>query len=305
MKNYLLMNRLHIQNANALSSPYTIGFPAMTAWLGAVHALQRNLHQLGMEDVFFTKMAVICHDFILQTYRGRNDFDRLIIGTANPLKKNKKTNQYDRPPFIPEARCCVEASLLVETAGANADNEERILDHVRKQLYRMKMASGDILSFKSVEPLYVDDNDEKQVRACIRKLMPGYVLIERRDLMTASMEEGKDALEALVDHVQIMYQSNKSCEQNDDNGDKSMTWKGSKKELGWIVPIAVGFHGISQLGKAENQRDETTEHRFAESVVTLGEFKMPYRVRSLDEMMWEYNVNLEQNLYVCNNQQIN
>ena len=105
--------------------------------------------------------------------------------------------------------------------------------------------------------------------------------------------------------MKVMYQSNKSCEQTDDNGIKSISWKGSKKEPGWIVPIAVGFHGISQLGIAENQRDETTDHRFAESVVTLGEFKMPYRVRSLDEMMWEYNVYLEQNLYVCKNQQIN
>ena len=300
MRNYLLMNHLHIQNANALSSPYSIGFPAMTAWLGAVHALQRNLRQLGMHDVFLTKMAVICHDFILQTYRGKNDYVYSIIGTANPADKDG-----ERPSFIEEARCHLNISLLIETEGIKGDNETDFLDHVRKQLYRMKMASGDILSFKSVEPLYVDDNDEKQVRACIRKLMPGYVLIERRDLMTASMEKGKDALEALVDHVKILYHSNKSCEPNDDNVDKSMTWKGSKKEPGWIVPIAVGFHGISQLGKAKNQRDETTEHRFAESVVTLGEFKMPYRVRSLDEMMWEYNVNLEQNLYVCKNQQIN
>ena len=300
MRNYLLMNHLHIQNANALSSPYTIGFPAMTAWLGAVHALQRNLRQQGMQDVSLTKMAVICHDFILQTYRGKNDYVYSIIGTANPADKDG-----ERPSFIEEARCHLNVSLLIETEGINGDNETDFLRLVRKQLYKMKMASGDVLSDKSIEALYVDDNDERQVRACIRKLMPGYVLIERRDLMTASMEEGKDALEALVDHVKVMYQSNKSCEQTDDNGIKSISWKGSKKEPGWIVPIAVGFHGISQLGIAENQRDETTEHRFAESIVTLGEFKMPYRVRSLDEMMWEYNVYLEQNLYVCKNQQIN
>ena len=42
-KSILLVPRLHIHNANALSSPFTIGFPAMTAWLGAVHALQRKL----------------------------------------------------------------------------------------------------------------------------------------------------------------------------------------------------------------------------------------------------------------------
>ena len=35
MKKVLLIPHVKILNANALSSPYTIGFPAMTAWLGA------------------------------------------------------------------------------------------------------------------------------------------------------------------------------------------------------------------------------------------------------------------------------
>ena len=66
----------------------------------------------------------------------------------------------------------------------------------------------------------------------------------------------------------------------------------AEKEPGWIVPIAVGFHGISELGIVANQRDEKPEHRFAESVVTLGEFKMPYRFQSLDEIMWSYRADL-------------
>jgi hypothetical protein len=33
---FFLISHLKIHNANAMSSPYTIGFPAMTAWL--VHA---------------------------------------------------------------------------------------------------------------------------------------------------------------------------------------------------------------------------------------------------------------------------
>lgn len=53
MKSVLLIPYIKIQNANALSSPYTIGFPAMTAWLGAVHALQRQLIKNGFLDYFF------------------------------------------------------------------------------------------------------------------------------------------------------------------------------------------------------------------------------------------------------------
>ena len=126
--------------------------------------------------------------------------------------------------------------------------------------------------------------------------MPSHVLIERRELMSAAMAEGKDALEALFEYVKVRHHSNV-----DDDG--SVIWSAQKKEPGWIVPIAVGFQGISAIGKAANQRDEKTEHRFAESVVTLGEFKMPYRFQTIDDMMWSYSVDLEQDLYVCKNQQ--
>jgi CRISPR-associated protein Csy2 len=284
---------MRIQNANAMSSPYTIGFPAMTAWLGAVHALQRFVIQNGFVKIFFTKMAVACHDFKLHAYQNNSYDDKLIIGTANPLKK--KGSNFERPPFIPEARCNLEVSLLVEVTGVDGDNKNEFIDFVQPQLHRMKMAGGDILSFHPIEVLFVDGNDLGQVRACLRKLMPGYVLVERRDLMETAMENGNDALGALLDSTKVSYVGNA-----DDTG--NVKWR-AEKSSGWIVPIAVGFHGISELGNVVNQRDEKPEHRFAESVVTLGEFKMPYRFQSLDEMMWYYSTDLAQDLYVCKNQQ--
>lgn len=39
MRRFILISHLKIHNANAMSSPFTIGFPAMTAWLGVIHAL--------------------------------------------------------------------------------------------------------------------------------------------------------------------------------------------------------------------------------------------------------------------------
>ena len=64
----------------------------------------------------------------------------------------------------------------------------------------------------------------------------------------------------------------------------------------------MGFQGISELGHAKNQRDVNTLHRFAESVLTLGEFVMPYRIESIDQLLWQYHVDLENNLYLCQNQ---
>ena len=105
-RRFLLIPQLKIQNANAMSSPYTIGFPAMTAWLGAVHALQRHVNQQGLCDVRLVSVAVSCHHFDLQTHKGQGDFVHSIIGTANPLDKNG-----DRPPFVEEARCRLNGFL--------------------------------------------------------------------------------------------------------------------------------------------------------------------------------------------------
>ena len=290
MRRFLLIPHLNIHNANALSSPYTIGFPAMTAWLGAVHALQRQVHQQGLSTVQFTGTAVSCHQFDLQTYKGEGDFVHSIIGTANPLDKNGA-----RPAFIEEARCHLEVSLLIEYQGLGMDDWDRFEQIVNDHLHQMKFAGGDVLpeKFKSVERLIMDENDDQDIKKILRKLMLGHVLIERRDLMKKSMQaEDKDALEALLDHLKVMHRANQ------DNEGK-VRWTSSRKEQGWIVPIAVGFQGISDLGMAKNQRDLQTQHRFAESVVTLGQFIMPYRITNVDDMLWHYHIDLEQNLYLC------
>lgn len=288
MRRFLLLPQLKIHNANAMSSPYTIGFPAMTAWLGAVHTLQRHLHQQGLDDVRFTGVAVSSHQFNLQTYKGPSDFVQSIVGTANPLDKDGS-----RPAFIEEARCHLQVSLLVEYAGLDSDDYDRFKQIIDTQLHRMKFAGGDLLSAKPVELLNVDEDNDQDIKQVLRKLMLGHVLIERRDLMMQAMrEEGKDALDALLDHLKVMHRASQ-----DDDG--KVTWSSARKTSGWLVPIATGFQGISELGTAKNQRDTITPHRFAESVVTLGEFVMPYRIKHLDDMIWQYHVDLEQNLYLC------
>jgi CRISPR-associated protein Csy2 len=289
MKTILLLPCIQIQNANALSSPYTIGFPAMTAWLGFVHALQRKLNQSGFDELKFKSMGVACHDLNLQTHKGRGDYVHSIIGTGNPLDKDGS-----RPAFIEEARCHTLVSLIVECVIPANDLafDENLLAVLPTHLNQLKLASGDILSFGKPELRTIDDENDH--RKLMRKLMPSYVLIQRRELMVDAMANGQNAIEALLDYLTIQHR----CIENEDGG---IEWTRSRKIKGWIVPIATGFHGISDLGKAENARDMTTPHRFAESVVTLGEFKMPYRVKKLDEMLWQYSADLENNLYLCKN----
>ncbi len=291
MKNILLIPYIQIHNANALSSPYTIGFPAMTAWLGAVHALQRQLKTRDddFEDLEFKSVGVVCHDINLQTHKGNSDFVYSIVGTGNPLDKSG-----NRPSFIEEARCHLTVSLVIEYA---CDYDQDLIEHVDQLITgKLKFAGGDVITAKPSETFEIDSQSQKQL---MTKLMPGFCLIERRDLMQQAMTDGQDAIEALLDYLTVKHTS-----QIDDKG--KAAWTSSRKTKGWIVPIATGFHGISDVGNAENQRDPDTPHRFAESVVTLGEFIMPYRIDNLDNMLWHAQADLENNLYLCQqNQPIN
>ena len=299
IKRVLLLPHIRVHGANALSSPFTIGFPAMTAWLGAVHALQRKVNADGLGNVKFEKVAVVSHEIELQTYKGPGDFVHSILGTGNPLvpkskrKKGEPWEQFERPPFIEEARCHLDVSLVIEYPRIDKDDDESMLDRVAHHLNAsIKIAGGDIISFQKPAPFRIEEGNDTELRGLTRKLMPGYAVIERRELMIEAMATGRDAMDALLDYLAIHH----ICEK-DDNG--NVTWTSQRKTSGWIVPIATGFHGITELGYAKNQRDPDAKHRFAESVVTLGEFRMPHRISSLDEIFWSYHTDMEKNLYLC------
>ena len=73
-----------------------------------------------------------------------------------------------------------------------------------------------------------------------------------------------------------------------------------KKSLDGLFLLQLG-KGISELGKVENQRDDTKLHCFVEPVIALGEFRMAYRFTSIDRIMWEYKYISDENLYLCVN----
>lgn len=292
----LLLPHVKVHNANALSSPFTIGFPAMTAWLGAAHALQRKVNEIGFQKAAFTNVAVVSHDVDLQTKIGKGDFVQSIVVPKRPPSTKKELTDFNAgsaPSFIEEARCHLDISMLFEYVGIDKDDEEIFMEQISLYLNTsMKIAGGDILSFQKPALYRIEEGNDVDLHSLTRKLMPGYAIIERRELMMDAMKDGRNAIDALLDYLAIHH----SCEQ-DEAGD--VTWTSHRKTSGWIVPIATGFHGISELGQAKNQRDPNTPHRFAESVVTLGEFRMTHRINSLDEILWSYHLDLENKLYLC------
>ena len=277
---YLLVSHLKIINANAASTPYTIGFPAMTAWLGMVHALERHLREKDdLKGVRLPSVAVSCHACDLQVFRDKNNRNDSIIGMAVPLRKKNKSHEFTPAPFIELPRCHLEVSLLIKVDGL----DDRLMPYFEKavslEIPRLKAAGGDIICneslFRHCRVYDVGEDDAVTEQRIKKFLMPGHMIIDRSDLLSTGES---DYLDRLLDVMQNITPSN-----------------------GWVVPIAIGFHDLSGEITVNNQRSYDYEHHFVEPLVTMGEFIIPYRLNSLEDMMWSYDYDESEGLYVCRN----
>lgn len=321
----LLVPRIEIINANALSSPFTIGFPAMTAWMGAVHALQRKLNDKGYKDLVFEGAGVVNHHFDLQVNDEQSDRNLKLMKRAPTSRDEKDTlNKGDPARFVPEAKCHLTVSLAVEVKQLGFNDTQKFVQDVRNSvLGAMKMAGGDVINLQEPRLVFIDEKADQDTSSLMNDLMPGQALIERRDLVIEGMEQGLDAIDAVMDYLVIHHQShlqkieNKNKKSSDDKEkDKTdkgqeeqapeepklkVVWTKNRKARGWIVPVACGFQQLTTPSLQNNQRDRTTPHAFAESIVTLGEFIAPYKLKTLKDLLWTTDI-VEQNntqLYVC------
>ena len=284
----LIIPHIRIQNANALSSPYTVGFPAMTAWLGAAHALQRHMRAF-FEKFEVLSVGVISHKADLRLYKGRGDFVYSAINPAFTLDKSGK-----RASIIEEPRIHLDVSLVLEIRGVRNLQEGDFLQRLERILHtKMRIAGGEILDFgRAYINRALDHSSLPHLPG------PGYAIISRREWMKEAMREGKDALDAIMEAMALHFHCREEPGAKEDER-VEVSWETKRKYEGWVVPLAVGFYAITEPSRARNARDSQTPHRFAESVVTLGEFRMPHRLDSIDEMMWSYHYIKEKNLYLC------
>ena len=112
----------------------------------------------------------------------------------------------------------------------------------------------------------------------------------------AAKPEGKDTLDQLLDVLSVRFTPKEHT-----GADTIPQWSPQKQQPGWLIPLAVGFKDISGPMRVRHQRSYDYEHHFAESVVTICEFKMPFHFRDLEEIMWNYQTIPQLGLYLCKN----
>jgi len=119
MAGLLFLPHLKIQNANAISSQMTWGFPPISAFMGLMHALERKIARSS--NLQFKAVGVICHSHTTQTSRKYHDQFHL---TRNPVLKDGKS-----PSIVEEGRMHLDITLVFGIDGnILQESEEKKLE---------------------------------------------------------------------------------------------------------------------------------------------------------------------------------
>lgn len=308
----LVQPHLRIQNANAISSPLTHGFPSMTAFLGLMWALERKLCASGIGMVF-DSVGVICHDFDEQVTEG--GYTKAFRLTRNPVDKDGST-----AAIVEEGRIHLDITLVFGVSGetilAEAETRQALADTVAETLAGMRVAGGSILptrgaaAHRGAELIRLAEDPaeaRKQFRHLRRRWLPGFALVCRDDLLAQRLSHLQatvptaTALDALLDLSRINWRPEPGAPSDTER--KNVEWKPEPRE-GWIVPIPVGYGALSEVhpaGSVKNARDSRTDFRFVESLYSIGQWISPHRLGHPRELLWYGHSDIDGGLYRCRN----
>lgn len=325
----VLLPRLRVQNANSISGPITWGFPAPSAFTGFVHALERSLNSQDPNGLTFGGVGIVCHQFEPQTHRPPGRYTNVFGLTRNPLDKDGNT-----PAIVEEGRTHFEVSLVITVSSSSLFTEEFLRDksakaawaaRVLRQAEGMRLAGGSIIPHpkRHKHPAQWFDwtgseQDQGAEFARLRRLLiPGFALLGRDQLLAdhfAQMQQADaqaTALDALLDLCAV-HHTPPSLQQSDDSSVDApdhtqllgQEWTVSRRKSGWLVPLPVGYASVSRLygpSEVKNARDSAVPFRFVESILSLGEWVGPHRVKMLNELLWTHAYKPEQGLYSTHN----
>jgi len=320
-KALILLPRLQVQNANAISGPLTWGFPSPTAFAGFVHALQRRLADELTQG--FGGVGIVCHNFDPQVTRPAGKYTHVFNLSRNPLcidsdrKKIKKNGGIESPSFVEEGRAHMEVSLLITLHDSLlSDVQDYFAQQVMEVAHSLRLAGGTILPQRSGKryeaeliPLaHSQIERDEAFRKLRRRLLPGFALVQREDRLTEHLQSLREtqadanALDALLDLSRLNYEPDMPNPEKPDDPEAKQ-W-GIRKHAGWLVPVPVGYAAISPLypaGEVRNARDNETPFAFVENLYSLGEWVSPHRITSLQQLLWQQEADVEKGLYLCRN----
>lgn len=320
----LVLPRIRVQNANAISSPMTWGFPAITAFTGAMTALERRLGpDTGMA---LMGVGVVCHGFEAQVSTA--GYTRAFHLTRNPVLQDGST-----AGIVEEGRVHLDLTLVFKvtltTQRLGGAERAALAQRAADVLAGMRVAGGSVMprlgrTHRGATPpqlLLVPDGDEpgatdaqrknyvEWFRRLRRSWLPGFALVSRDDLLHARLAELQQeepdttVLDAWLDLAR--WNARAVPPAPDADADAPVAWATDSRP-GWTVPIPVGFAALSPLlpaGSVAGARDMRIPFRFVETVWSIGQWLSPHRLQGLDDLIWapDHDEDAESGLYRCVN----
>ncbi|ULQ48002.1 type I-F CRISPR-associated protein Csy2 [Flagellatimonas centrodinii] len=308
----LVIPNLRVQNANAISSPLTHGFPSVTAFLGLMWALERKTRAADM-DFRFNAVGVVCHDHQEQVTQG--SFVNAFRLTRNPVGRDGST-----AAIVEEGRIHLDISLVFAVQSEDwtmrsADMEEDCA-RVAEMLTSMRIAGGSVIPSSAparrrapyVIPLTGSESDQEDAfRRARMRLLPGFTLVSRDDLLEQRYAElrADDAATSRLDAWLSLARVNWHYQPpNEEQAETAGKWDHDRKGIGWAVPIPVGYGALGPVhepGTVTNARDAHTPFRFVESLYSIGQWISPHRLETPRQMLWYADCEPERGLYRCRN----
>lgn len=297
---YLFFDHVKIHNANAISSPLTYGFPAISGFVGAIHALNRKIE--STDPIYLDGVLIACHECDVQVYRPNDYSDYTFRLTRNPVAKNGDTRA-----IIEEGRVHLDVSLLIEVKIENFealyddDQKNEFINQMKQKLYQQRIAGGHVLEIGDAKLIPSDASDETLANL----LLPAFVLVEaQQDLqeITAELQQqdpNATALDALIETAMLHH-----------HPQEKEHWQTTsvKQGRGWLVPIPLGYQAISLLfaaGKLQEARSNDHQSQFVECIYGLGKWVFPLRLKeNLSQAFWRYQCSTLQSngaeIYIIN-----
>lgn len=323
----LVLPRLRIQNANAISSPLTHGFPSMTAFTGLMWALQRKLACRGVV-LRLHGVGVVCHHHQEQVTQGHVRSFNL---ARHPVCKDGRT-----AALVEEGRMHLQITLVLAVSRqpghgtgqplAQCD-QAQLAEWARiagETLEGMRVAGGSVLPSRPMPGWRVrpwmaivprsPQSAQEQFRQWRRQWLPGLALVGRDGLLGARLQRLRlsqpDA--SLLDawlHASRFNLQPVPADSGTARPAGKVAWSDPLRERDGVrvVPIPVGYAALTPYahapGSVRNARDARAALQFVESVYSLGEWVSPDRLDSLEQLLWHAETDKAKGLYRCRNGQ--
>lgn len=216
MSQYLLLNRVCVQNANAVSG-FTWGFPAITHFLGFTHNLQRKLKNHALfSDFNLNGCAVVAHDHRVHSYGTSGGINFSQNKSSHYLEPKFDKGRLKDPSVIEEAKMNMTVSLLIGFEGYVGNQEDDFKEWIRTVSLIQRMAGGTVLDINAVD--LIDLADESSLRRLKRKLLPGFVLQDRSAYLSKHFDARQqinpdvELIEAWLDFVALKQKARPKCD---------------------------------------------------------------------------------------------